>query len=260
MSLIVPKTGLVLPRRTVLSGGSLLAGLMLSGCEKLGAGPTGTEVLDRAEGLTFKVQRSLSSRVALAPEYRLDQRSPRFRTNGNTMPGDPAYAAHMAQNFANWKLVVDGLVGTPLALSLADLRAMPMREQVTAHNCVEGWTAIAKWTGVQLGFILRHANLRDTARYFVFHCADDFSGSTYYESIDRVDAMHPQTILAWAMNDAPLPVGNGAPLRLRVERQLGYKQAKYVMRVEAVDSLARIGQGKGGYWEDHIDYEWYAGA
>jgi hypothetical protein len=97
------------------------------------------------------------------------------------------------------------------------------------------------------------------ARYIVFHCADDFGGIPYYESIDLIDAFHPQTILAWAMNDRPLEVGHGAPLRLRVERQLGYKHAKYVMRIEAVASLAGIGLGKGGYWEDRSGYQWYAG-
>ena len=103
------------------------------------------------------------------------------------------------------------------------------------------------------------AQLKPEARYLVFHCADDFGGTAYYESIDLVDAFHPQTILAYGMNDGELPVGHGAPLRLRVERQLGYKHAKFVMRVEAVSSLAGIGAGKGGFWEDTINYDWYAG-
>jgi DMSO/TMAO reductase YedYZ molybdopterin-dependent catalytic subunit len=93
----------------------------------------------------------------------------------------------------------------------------------------------------------------------VFRCADDFSGTPYYESIDLVDAFHPQTILAYGMNDGDLPVGHGAPIRLRVERQLGYKHAKFIMGIEAAASLDRIGQGKGGYWEDVGFYDWYAG-
>ena len=94
----------------------------------------------------------------------------------------------------------------------------------------------------------------------MLHCADDFRGDgAYYESIDLVDAFHPQTILAYGMNDATLPIGHGAPIRLRVERQLGYKHAKFVMRVEAVASLAAIGQGRGGFWEDVGGYDWYAG-
>ena len=93
----------------------------------------------------------------------------------------------------------------------------------------------------------------------MFHCADLYGGAPYYESIDLVDAFHPQTILAWALNDAPLSEGHGAPVRLRVERQLGYKHAKYVMRIELVSSLAAIYGGKGGLWEDRSGYQWYAG-
>ena len=138
--------------------------------------------------------------------------------------------------------------------------AMPKRTQITRHDCVEGWSAIGKWTGVPLKLLLDAAGLKSSARYIVFHCADKMSnGAMYYESIDLVDAMHPQTMLAWALNDSILPIGNGAPLRLRVERQLGYKQAKYIQRVEAVASLDQVYGGKGGYWEDGAGYEWYAG-
>jgi hypothetical protein len=131
------------------------------------------------------------------------------------------------------------------------------------HDCVEGWTAIGKWTGVPLGLLLHAAGLRPDARYAVFHCADDYEQSLdgsgrYYESIDLIDALHPQTILAYGMNGQELPVAHGAPLRLRVERQLGYKHAKYVMRIEVLDSFQSIGRGKGGFWEDR-GYEWYAG-
>ena len=108
--------------------------------------------------------------------------------------------------------------------------------------------------------VLEAAGLRPGARYIVLHCADRMgNGQPYYESIDLVDAFHPQTILAFALNDRPLSVANGAPLRLRVERHLGYKQAKYLTRIEAVESLSTIGRGKGGYWEDHAGYDWYAG-
>ena len=189
--------------------------------------------------------------------------SPRFRTNGNTMPRSAEYQRHLKEGFANWRLAVDGLVEQPRAWSLAELRALPARSQITRHDCVEGWSAIGKWTGTPLGDLLEAVRLRPEARYIVFHCADDFTGGlsrvAYYESIDLVDAFHPQTILAWGMNDGDLPVGHGAPVRLRVERQLGYKHAKFVMRVEAVASLDGIGQGKGGFWEDTINYDWYAG-
>ncbi|MBO9621473.1 MAG: molybdopterin-binding protein [Sphingomonas sp.] len=213
----------------------------------------------RAEDAHRFLQRSVTGRAALAREFRTDQRSPLFRVNGTGNPDTPEYNALAANRFADWRLVVDGLVARPLRLSLAQLRSMPQRAQVTRHDCVEGWSAIGKWQGPRLETLLDLAGIRDDARYIVFHCADRFGTTPYYESIDLIDAFHPQTILAWAMNDAPLSVGHGAPVRLRVERQLGYKHAKYVMRVEAVASLASVGGGRGGYWEDSNGYEWYAG-
>jgi DMSO/TMAO reductase YedYZ molybdopterin-dependent catalytic subunit len=147
-----------------------------------------------------------------------------------------------------------------LALSLAELRALPARTQITRHDCVEGWSAIGQWTGVPLGSVLAQAQLAPEVRFIVLFCADELERGDggYYESIDLMDAFHPQTLLAYELNGRPLPVANGAPLRLRVERQLGYKQAKYLMRIEAVARLDGIGGGKGGYWEDR-GYEWYAG-
>jgi DMSO/TMAO reductase YedYZ molybdopterin-dependent catalytic subunit len=238
----------------VLGGAGLVAG-----CDAIGRNPAGSAILSSGEDAHYSLQRMIG-RDALAREFRPDQRSPRFRVNGTANPNNPEYNAHAANRFADWRIRVDGLVARPLALSLADLRALPQRAQITRHDCVEGWSAIGKWQGPQLGRLLDLAGLRGTAKYIVFHCADRMGdGAPYYESIDLVDAFHPQTILAWAMNDAPLDVGHGAPARLRVERQLGYKHAKYVMRIEAVASLAAIGKGKGGYWEDASGYEWYAG-
>src|SRR4030095_5997019 len=124
-----------------------------------------------------------------------------------------------------------------------------------------GWSAIGKWKGARLAALLDVAKPRPGARYVVFHCADPMAGDGtdfYYESIDFDDAYHEQTLLAYELNDTPLPVKNGAPLRLRVERQIGYKHAKYVMRVELVESFAHIAGGKGGYWEDR-GYQWFAG-
>ena len=239
--------------------GTLGLAPLLAGCDRLNKSPAFVKVLESAEGLTRSSQRLVSARTALAPEYSAADMSPLFRTNGTSMPGSPAYARLLANGFADWRLMIDGLVSTPVALSLAELKAMPARTQITRHDCVEGWSAIGKWTGTPLKLLLDRAGLRPQARYIVFHCADSIDDVPYYESIDLVDAFHPQTILAWGMNDEPLAVGHGAPLRLRVERQLGYKQAKYVMRIEAVDSLKSIGQGKGGLWEDIANYEWYAG-
>jgi DMSO/TMAO reductase YedYZ molybdopterin-dependent catalytic subunit len=140
-----------------------------------------------------------------------------------------------------------------------EIKQMPSRTQITQHSCDEGWTAIGQWTGIPLAHLLNMAQLQPEARYIVFHCLDQMTDSEfYYESIDLFDAFHPQTILAYGMNGGGLPVRHGAPLRLRVERQIGYKNAKYVTRVEAVDRLNMLGSGKGGYWPDR-GYQWYAG-
>ncbi|MES2046671.1 MAG: molybdopterin-dependent oxidoreductase [Pseudomonadota bacterium] len=249
----------IITRRAVLTTGALGAGLVLSGCDKVAEQPGFRKILFSGEKINQGLQRALSTRHALAAEFHPDQMSPMFRTNGTANPGTPDYNAMVAENFTSWKLQVGGLVTRPLAISLAQLRAMPARTQITRHDCVEGWSAIGKWHGPMLGTILKAAGVRDAARFIVFTCADLYGGQPYYESIDLIDAFHPQTILAWAMNDAPLSVGHGAPVRLRVERQLGYKHAKYVMKVDAVASLDGIGKGKGGYWEDNVDYDWYAG-
>ena len=253
-------SGPLLTRRGLFGAiGAGVGGLLLGGCDRINGSPAVQHLLDLGEPLNHVAQRLVSDRAALAPEYRLADLSPVFRTNGTARPASPDYAALAAGGFADWKLVIDGLVARPLALPLGQLRAMPTRTQITRHDCVEGWSAIGQWTGVPLSFLLRQAGLLAPARYLVFHCADAIGGRPYYESIDLVDAFHPQTILAWALNGQPLSVGHGAPARLRVERQLGYKQAKYVMRVEAVPSLARVYGGKGGYWEDVASYQWYAG-
>ena len=246
----------LLHRRALIASG---AGLALAGCDRIIQQPAVRTIVFKGEDMHRGLQRALSNRDALAPEFSAAQMSPRFRTNGTRDPGTAAYAALRAGRFADWRLTVDGLVARPLSLSLGDLGRFPQRAQITRHDCVEGWSAIGKWQGPQLGDVLKAAGLRDAARYIVFRCADLYGGAPYYESIDLVDAFHPQTILAWAMNDRFLDVGHGAPLRLRVERQLGYKHAKYLMQVTAVDSLAGIGKGRGGYWEDNVDYDWWAG-
>lgn len=252
-------TGLI-TRRALVAGSAAGAGLLLSGCDALGNNAQFRDVLKFGEDANYVIHRSLQDRMALAKEFAPNQRSPIFRANGTRMPVGEPYARHIATQFADWALVVDGLVARPQAIALNAVRAMPARSQITRHDCVEGWSAIAKWTGVPLYMLLDRAGVKAEARYIVFHCADANDGAPYYESIDMLDARHPQTILAWALNDTALPVMNGAPLRLRVERQLGYKHAKYVQRIEAVATLANTYGGKGGFWEDGAGYEWYAGA
>ena len=245
----------------MLAGGATLG---LAGCDKVSQSEGGLNFLDAAERLTKSVQRAiLAPRTALAPEYSKADISIPFKPNGSTNPDGEDYVKAVADKFVNWKLDVNGLVDKPAKYSLAEMRAMPARTQITRHDCVEGWSCIGEWKGVQLGALLDAAGVKPEARYIAFHCADtleqalDGTGQ-YYETIDLLDAHHPQTILAYDLNGETLPVDHGAPLRLRVERQLGYKMAKYVMGVEAIESYEKMGRGKGGYWEDR-GYEWYAG-
>jgi DMSO/TMAO reductase YedYZ molybdopterin-dependent catalytic subunit len=249
-------TARVPSRRGLLTAG---AGLLLGACDKVVQIPAARRILFAGEDMQRGLQRALIDRAALAPEFTRAQMSPVFRSNGTADPATPQYRALMAGRFVDYRLQVGGLVDRPLALSLPQLGAMPARRQITRHDCVEGWSAIGEWQGPLLGTVLKAAAVRRSARYVVFRCADLINGDAYYESIDMIDAFHPQTILALAMNGAPLTVAHGAPVRLRVERQLGYKQAKYVTSIDAVASLAGIGKGRGGYWEDNVDYDWYAG-
>jgi DMSO/TMAO reductase YedYZ molybdopterin-dependent catalytic subunit len=250
---------MIVTRRGLIASAAAGGAALLAGCDRVIEHPAARRILFLGEDMNRGLQRALMDRDALAPEFSAEQRSPFFRPNGTRDPGTPAYAALRAGKFADWRLAIGGLVARPLSLSLADLGAMPQRAQITRHDCVEGWSAIGKWQGPQLGNVLKAAGMRKAARYIVFTCADLYGGVPYYETIDLVDAFHPQTILAWALNDRFLPVMNGAPCRLRVERQLGYKHAKYLMRIDAVASLTGIGEGKGGYWEDNVEYDWYAG-
>lgn len=248
-------------RRRFLARALGLAGAgALAGCDRLSQTTWFPSVLGSAETLNQSAAK-LVARNAMAQEFPASMLSPDFRSNGTADPGTAAYHALAGDGFADYRLVVDGLVESPRQWTLAELRTMPSRTQITRHDCVEGWSAIAQWQGARLSAILAAVHPKPEARYVVFHCADpmEADGSDlYYESIDFDDAWHEQTILAYALNGRPLPVKNGAPLRLRVERQLGYKHAKYVMRLELVASFAAIRGGNGGYWEDQ-GYQWYAG-
>lgn len=241
-------------RRGILAG---LGAMVVGGCAEVADSSPGRAVFGAAERFHRRSQRALTGK-ALAPEFDRSLISRTFRGNGSTSVDTPEYAAAVANGFADWRLAVSGLVAHPLVLSLDNILRLPQRTQITRHDCVEGWSAIGEWTGPQLATILRGAELLPETRFIVFRCADTLGGAAYYESIDLDDAFHPQTIIAHALNGEPLPVKNGAPLRLRVERQLGYKHAKYLTGIEAVASLEGIGGGRGGYWEDR-GYQWYAG-
>ena len=250
-------------RRKLLLGSAALA---LSGCKVFDSAGDGDSALRQLfashEGLTRTAQRALIG-GNLAPEFLEADIRQGQRPNGSTDPDSAEYRRMAETAFRDYRLTVTGLVDAPQSLSLADLTMLPSRTQITRHDCVEGWSCIAKWKGVPLGDVLNLAKPKLAARYAIFHCFDaierGLSGEVfYYESIDLIDAFHAQTILAYAMNGAPLPAANGAPLRLRVERQLGYKMAKYVHTIELTDNLVNLGAGKGSYWADR-GYEWYAG-
>jgi len=251
-----------LTRRSLLA--RMFAGacaVALAGCDKLSETTWFPRVLGAGEKASRRVQKLILPRKAMAQEFTESDLSARFRSNGTSVPRNPAYMEMASNGFADYRLAVGGLVEHPMNFSLGDMRALPGRTQITRHDCVEGWSAIGKWKGVRLGALLEAVHLKPNARYVVFHCADPMEedgSSPYYESIDLDDVFHPQTILAYELNGKPLLVANGAPLRLRLERQLGYKMAKYVMRIEVVEDFSRIAGGKGGYWEDQ-GYEWYAG-
>lgn len=234
--------------------------LLLGGCDRLSESRRFPELLGSAEQANRRLHHLLSHRAAMAREFPEADISPEFPSNGTRQPQDADYQHLLADGFRDWRLGVTGLVEQPLEFSLEALRALPARTQITRHDCVEGWSAIAKWSGARLAPLLEQVRPLPAARYLVFHCFDtmDASGARYYESIDLEDAFHPQTILAYEWNDRPLPVQYGAPLRLRVERQLGYKMPKYLRRIELVERFDGIGGGKGGYWED-LGYEWYGG-
>jgi DMSO/TMAO reductase YedYZ molybdopterin-dependent catalytic subunit len=247
-----------LTRRGLLGG----AALMLGGCDRLAGNDQTRRVLASAEALTRSVHTLIGAPDALATEYTQADLSPAFRANGTTNPDTEEYEALVESNFADWRLEVGGLVERPAKFSLDALRALPSRTQITRHDCVEGWSCIGKWKGAKLAALLAEVGVKPAARFVVFHCADALERADpeakYYESLDLAEALHPQTILAYEMNDTVLTVPHGAPLRLRAERKLGYKMAKYIMRLELVENYDSMGGGKGGYWED-LGYDWYAG-
>jgi len=241
------------------AGASLVT---LGGCDIFnGVLETGDPVrnfLQKANILTQDAQRAIQGPMSMAPEYPASAIREGQRPNGSTDPQTDDYLAIKNNGFADYRLQVTGLVDNPLSLSLDELRAMPSRTQITRHDCVEGWSCIAQWTGVQLSHVLDQAAIKPAARYVVFDCYDSID-ERYYESIDLISARHPQTILAHGLNGQALPIANGAPLRVRIEQQLGYKMAKYIRAIEIVNSFAKIAGGNGGYWEDR-GYDWYAGS
>jgi DMSO/TMAO reductase YedYZ molybdopterin-dependent catalytic subunit len=241
----------LLTRRTaIITGLGSLGGLLLPGCLKK-LPPTYGNLLRMGDALTYVAQRSLLPGQSLAKEYGHHELSS-FPATGTTNPADKstptfseAYSKLDTGTFSDWRLSVEGRVARPGTYSLADLQRFPSRTQITRHNCEEGWSAIGEWTGVPLSLLLHHAGILPTTRFINFYAYDG-----YMDSIDMLDALHPQTILAYGMNGRSLPIPHGAPLRLRVERQIGYKSMKYLQRIVVSDEFVDTGDS---------GWAWYTG-
>ncbi len=214
--------------------------------------PDHAGIYGAGETLTYAAQKLLMSHHSLAREFNRSDISKVFPVNGE-VPENETYHRLLAHGFADWRLTVEGLVAHPLALSLAELKSFPSRNQITHQACEEGWSFIAEWSGVPLSYVLNLVGVRREAKYIVFFPFDES-----WDSLDMSDAWHPQTLLAYGMNGQELPTPHGAPVRLRVARQLGYKSVKYLSRITVTDTLKNIGKGLGSI-SPEIGYSWYAG-
>jgi DMSO/TMAO reductase YedYZ molybdopterin-dependent catalytic subunit len=205
-----------------------------------------------SETLTYAGQRLLTKLPSMAREFDRSQISTVIPVNGRAPTSDP-YRQLLAGGFVDWRLTIDGLVDRPGTLSLAEIKRFPSRSQITHQACEEGWSFIAEWTGARLEDVLVHVGMRPEARFVFF-----FTFDGWWDSLDMDDARHPQTLLAYAMNGPEMPIDHGAPLRLKVPRQLGYKNLKYLTRMTVTDSAAGIGDGRGSS-APAAGYSWYAG-
>ena len=232
----------------------------LTGCAPIGTALNDNPGFHHFLGLEGSLDAAILGNVpGLAREYSLADISKHFPVDSLPTPTTASYQDMRAHAFTNYTLRVVGAVERPLRLTLAQLRRMPQQHQITRHDCVEGWSAIGAWSGVPLRRILEMARPHRDARYAIFRCMDsDDQGTPYYESLDMAQAYQPQALLALQLNGEPIRPDHGAPVRLRVPTQLGYKSAKWVREIQVVGSFAHLYGGKGGYWEDQ-GYEWYAG-
>jgi DMSO/TMAO reductase YedYZ molybdopterin-dependent catalytic subunit/thiosulfate reductase cytochrome b subunit len=211
------------------------------------------------QALIDPLRRALFGHQTSTQHYLPADLSPYFWLNGRP-PKEESYLTLARDHFANYSLEVGGLVRKPLHLKLEELRAMPKQNQITNHCCIQGWTGIAEWGGVSLRHIIELCQPLPSARYAVFYGFDNKSTSEphpkgagfYYGTVRMQLAVHPQTILAYEMNRQPLPIPHGAPLRLRLETQLGFKMVKYLRAIEFVEDYQNIGKGHGGWPEDNI--------
>jgi DMSO/TMAO reductase YedYZ molybdopterin-dependent catalytic subunit len=204
------------------------------------------------ETLTYASQRLLTKH-SLAREFSPSQISKRPLPNEMAPPSE-AFKRLQAGGFADWRLIVDGMVDRPGSFSLAQLKSYPSRSQITMVQCEEGWSYIAEWIGTPLSHVLDAVGVQPQARYVAYFSIQP----DWWDSIDMADALHPQTFLTYGMNGDELPVGNGGPLRLRVPRQLGYKSVKFITHMTVADNLKKFGKGLGSASPEG-GYAWYAG-
>jgi len=244
------KDRLISRRTAIITGLTSLSGLLLPGCSKP-LPPTYGNILRMGDALTYVAHRALLPGQSLAKEYGYRDISS-FPATGTTNPGDPSwqyfskdYARLLETSFSDWRLPVEGLVARPGAYAMTDLQKFPLQKQITRHTCEEGWTAIAEWAGVSLSTLLQHAGILPQARFVSFYAYDG-----YIDCIDLFDAFHPQTILAYGMNGRDLPIQHGAPIRLRIETQIGYKSMKYLQRIVVTDKFVDTGD---------TGWAWYVG-
>jgi DMSO/TMAO reductase YedYZ molybdopterin-dependent catalytic subunit len=255
MSMNKPST----TRRAIIQALASSAAVTLTGCSA-SEPPTYGNVLRMGDWLTYNAHRLLLPRQSLAREYDVRDISaaPAIGTTDPSDAGQPGYVAELATDyarflhdgFADWRLTVEGNVAKPSSVSIEDLKRMRSRTQITRHTCEEGWSAIMQWTGVPLRAVLEAAGIRSDARFVQFHCYDAF-----VDGIDMLDALHPQTILAYGMNGRELPIAHGAPLRVRVETQLGYKSMKFLRKLVVTSEF----DDNGPYGMIQNGYSWYAG-
>jgi DMSO/TMAO reductase YedYZ molybdopterin-dependent catalytic subunit len=232
-----------------LSGAAVAGGLV----KKYGLIPPDDQgFFGAGETLTYAAQRLLT-RHTLAREFPRSMISKTPFAN-EVGPLSDAFQRQQASGFADWRLSVDGMVAHPASVSVADLKSLPMRSQITEVVCEEGWSYVAEWIGTPLHEVLKEVGILPQARYLVYFSIE----KDWWESIDMADALHPQTLLTWGMNDGDLPVKFGGPLRLRVPRQLGYKSVKFITRITATDSMKKFGKGLGSA-SPETGYAWYAG-
>ena len=243
-------------RRTWLKGLPAVGGLLLTGCSRETFVPPRVRggLIGAADVLTMTTNRLLLSGQQLAREYPRSEVADPFPTWNQTNPRNEEYQRHLSEGFSNYRLAITGLVERPRELSLDEIKGLPARTQITAHVCEQGWSAIGEWTGAPLQRVLEAAGgVTAAARYVIVESFD-----RWYEAYDLFEVAHPQTILAYGLNGRELPRGNGAPLRLRVERQCGYKNVKFLRSIQVVDSVAGFGRGTGGTNSD-FGFHWFAG-